>query len=374
MAGQNSQWAIEDILRQANTGEAIGRAPLSRQAISNTLYPSLLADREDAFNRAREQNRFNESVREFNVQSEQREEAMDIQKDAAKNQMLGNAVSGVGSLAVAAPIAYKAAVDSGLIGGAAVAKGGGSIGGATISGTGSTVTGGTVTGGQAIGTGESAVTYGSTQGTVTGATTAGGTTGGATAGGLTGTAVGGIAAGGVAGGTIGSMGARALGDRIPAGGQNERSIGGGIVGGAAAGAAIGVWGFGVAAIPGAIIGGIIGGITAMVENDSVICTELHRQGLISNDIYKAESKFGNSLDIDTIRGYHLWAKPIVSKMRKSESVTKLVYHLAYPVLQEMAHRASNKYKGNILGKLILKIGIPVCTIIGKRSFVCQMQY
>ena len=130
-------------------------------------------------------------------------------------------------------------------------------------------------------------------------------------------------------------------------------------GGAGAGAAGSV---GPAGTPGAAgMGGPAGGGDGGDGDGTVICTELHRQGLMPNNIYKADSEFGNSLDDDTIRGYHLWGKPVARAMKKSPLLTKLIKPLVLSWAYAMAGTGNS-----LFWRLALKIGVPVCRFIGKR--------
>ncbi|MCP3942905.1 MAG: hypothetical protein GY710_15655 [Desulfobacteraceae bacterium] len=100
---------------------------------------------------------------------------------------------------------------------------------------------------------------------------------------------------------------------------------------------------------------------------SVICTELHRQGLLDQDIYEADEAFGRYLratNLNALNGYHLWAKPVVKLMQDSELMTKTVYFFAKPWTEEMAHRMGLKEKGNFWGNILMETGLPFCTLIG----------
>jgi len=106
-------------------------------------------------------------------------------------------------------------------------------------------------------------------------------------------------------------------------------------------------------------------------NDSdpkIICKELYRHGLLKPNIFKADEAFGRHLyktNIDTLIGYHLWAKPVVKMMRKSKTVTRIVYFFAKPWSEEMAYRMGAKEKGNCWGNILMFIGLPICGFLGK---------
>lgn len=98
-------------------------------------------------------------------------------------------------------------------------------------------------------------------------------------------------------------------------------------------------------------------------SDSVICTELYRQGYMPLKTYQADSAYGKLLESEAphiIRGYHFWAKPLVKVMQKSNTLTFL---LSYPTLMWARHIAGEEK--NIVGFLAINVGQPVCGIIGK---------
>ena len=100
----------------------------------------------------------------------------------------------------------------------------------------------------------------------------------------------------------------------------------------------------------------------------VICTELYRQGLLKEKIFKADQEFGyniNKINPNIITGYHIWAKPVVKLMQKSKIITKIVYIFAKPWAEEMAYEMNIIEKGNIKGKIIMNVGIIICSLIGE---------
>lgn len=98
--------------------------------------------------------------------------------------------------------------------------------------------------------------------------------------------------------------------------------------------------------------------------DSVLCTELHRQGILSNELYARDVVFGKFLEAECpeiITGYHFFAKPVVKLMKKSKIFTKLI---SYPVLSWAKYIASNFENKYIVGAIVFHLGIPVCSIVG----------
>lgn len=101
---------------------------------------------------------------------------------------------------------------------------------------------------------------------------------------------------------------------------------------------------------------------------TVICTELHRQGYMTDEVYLADAEFGKTLSPAVIAGYHLWAKPYVCLMQRKDRVgratTALARALALPWAQEMAFRMGVGERGHWLGTALLICGVPVCGTIG----------
>jgi hypothetical protein len=102
--------------------------------------------------------------------------------------------------------------------------------------------------------------------------------------------------------------------------------------------------------------------TDMASN-SVICTELFKQGIMPLDIYAKDVVYGRSVYSNAphiIIGYHFWAKPVVRVMKKSKLFTKIV---AYPAMK-WANQMAGKEK-TIIGFLSTTVGEYICGVIGK---------
>lgn len=108
------------------------------------------------------------------------------------------------------------------------------------------------------------------------------------------------------------------------------------------------------------------------NNPTVICTELHRQGFMPADVYALDQEYGTQLakhDPAVYAGYIRLATPVVRLMKKSRLFTRLVWVLAKPWAEEMAHQMG-KGKGSLLGKAIMAVGYPLCRVKGtRRGFV-----
>ena len=107
---------------------------------------------------------------------------------------------------------------------------------------------------------------------------------------------------------------------------------------------------------------------------TVICTALYNLGYLSEGVYRLDQEYGiatQRLDPDLYNGYYVWGKPIAEYIQGSGIGNKLVLHLlARPVAgswaKQMAHELNpTEYKSNILGKMIMTVGYPICRLIGK---------
>ena len=102
---------------------------------------------------------------------------------------------------------------------------------------------------------------------------------------------------------------------------------------------------------------------------TVICTELHRQGRMPDDVYALDRAYGAALadnDPAVLAGYLRLATPVVSLMQRSEVFSSVVSVLAKPWAVEMAHQMGRP-KGSLIGKLIMAVGYPLCRMAAKRA-------
>ena len=149
------------------------------------------------------------------------------------------------------------------------------------------------------------------------------------------------------------------------------AAGGSIAGpfGALVGGVIGgVIGVGAAAIQEKKIPGVsIAGREIIPDIDTVICSELHRQGLITDRQRRYGMMYGKQVGHDIYQGYLIAAEPVVKRMRRSRLYTKIVALLAIPAMHEMAHRLGMRDRGSLLGKAVLAVGIPLCRRAYRKS-------
>nr|WP_321980134.1 cell wall hydrolase [uncultured Cohaesibacter sp.] len=101
---------------------------------------------------------------------------------------------------------------------------------------------------------------------------------------------------------------------------------------------------------------------------TIICSELYRQGYLSEELWMADEKWGRMTarkDPDIIRGYRTWAAPVVRLMKRSPSVTRIIAKLTAPWAKQMAYEAGYLPVGNFLGWLTNTFGIPFSWLVGK---------
>jgi hypothetical protein len=92
----------------------------------------------------------------------------------------------------------------------------------------------------------------------------------------------------------------------------------------------------------------------------VICTELNAQGRLSDELYKASATRALMLPEDVMAGYHYWAVPLVSYLRKSTALSSLFQYLATSRCEYLLG------KSRFWGWLSVVAGEPICGMIGRR--------
>ena len=102
------------------------------------------------------------------------------------------------------------------------------------------------------------------------------------------------------------------------------------------------------------------------EGSKVICGELHRQGLMSDEVYQGDLDYQDKyVSENTKDGYLLWARPVSRLMRRSCVMTQIARPFATAWAEEMAYRANGTGSGNVFGAIILTTIAPICTLVGK---------
>jgi len=103
------------------------------------------------------------------------------------------------------------------------------------------------------------------------------------------------------------------------------------------------------------------------QGSTVICTELHRQGYLSDEIYEADKEFGGTLSYEVLRGYHRWALPWVRVMKASTLATRLTWLVARPWSQHMAFKMGFGEMDGFIGRPVMEFGRPLCRLCSPRK-------
>ena len=98
--------------------------------------------------------------------------------------------------------------------------------------------------------------------------------------------------------------------------------------------------------------------------EKVVCTELYRQNLLPEDIWKYDDMYGKTVPLAIKEGYWSWGRPLAKLMARSKTVTSIVKPVATCVAKEMAYRAGYG-QGSRVGAILLSIGLPICSIISR---------
>ena len=94
------------------------------------------------------------------------------------------------------------------------------------------------------------------------------------------------------------------------------------------------------------------------DGPSVLCTEAHRRGWLSDTLYAADCAYGATLPPDTLRGYHRWAIPLAHLMRRSD----LVAHVLRPFLVAWARHVAGQPTWT--GAFLMR-GLPLMAWLGR---------
>ena len=135
----------------------------------------------------------------------------------------------------------------------------------------------------------------------------------------------------------------------------------GVTAGAAVGMAIG-------GPIGAVVGSVAGGI---IESISVICTELNRQKLISDNDYKIHWDYTiNKWDKDDLKGYWIWAIPTAKKMKTNKLLTKFWHHIMKYKIQYVKYTlGKDKFtlRGLLYNTLIEQVSLGISKLIKNKK-------
>jgi hypothetical protein len=124
---------------------------------------------------------------------------------------------------------------------------------------------------------------------------------------------------------------------------------------AAKGAAFSTAGMAIGTAVGGPVGGFVGSVIGGMLGSRVICNELWKQGHMSKEMVLDDYRFTRDfLSPQTVRGYHVWAIPVVRQMRKGRFV-RLFKHIGIHRGNEIAYIYGKRDKPDYLGKVYRKI-------------------
>ena len=99
--------------------------------------------------------------------------------------------------------------------------------------------------------------------------------------------------------------------------------------------------------------------------NTVLCTELYRQGKLSRKIFVADCRHAKKLNPFVHKGYTYMAQPFVKLMQKSPLFTDLAKPIITAWAYHMAFKENVVKKDNFAGKCIYYTGVPICYFVGK---------
>jgi hypothetical protein len=98
---------------------------------------------------------------------------------------------------------------------------------------------------------------------------------------------------------------------------------------------------------------------------SVFCSWIYSHGLMPQERYEADSRFGLSLPKEMMRGYHLWAVPTVKLMQNSRTLARVFAPVVNFFAKEIALRADGK-TGSFVARKLLDGALVACRWLGRR--------
>jgi hypothetical protein len=113
------------------------------------------------------------------------------------------------------------------------------------------------------------------------------------------------------------------------------------------------------------VGGIIGNVVGSILPGRVVCTELHRQGLMDKDLLRADLDFTRkNIPFVTMQGYWLWGLPLVRLMKKSHLATALIRPIAVWRAEEIGFQMGIRAKPHYGGKFVRLVTESLCWTLG----------
>lgn len=102
-----------------------------------------------------------------------------------------------------------------------------------------------------------------------------------------------------------------------------------------------------------------------MSQQTVVCTELYRQGFMSTNSYLADASYGyklNKTNPEAMEIYKALATPIVAVMRRSEIFSAVVNVVATPWREHMEFTEGIRTEDNVIGSWTVSTAVPIFTM------------
>jgi hypothetical protein len=102
-------------------------------------------------------------------------------------------------------------------------------------------------------------------------------------------------------------------------------------------------------------------VAAKGKAGTVICTELLEQGLFPAELYNHPIALAHFIKLpqETVEGYHAWAVSVVSLMKRSPRLSKILRPIVLARYLQIIYG-----QRSILGSATIYLGQPICYLIG----------
>jgi hypothetical protein len=106
--------------------------------------------------------------------------------------------------------------------------------------------------------------------------------------------------------------------------------------------------------------------------EKILCCAYYNLGYLPREIWRLDQRYGVWLhrnDPELMEGYHAWAAPLAEYIQRDTRGAKAARAVMWPIVKawaaEMAHKQRpEKYKPNVVGKMIMAIGEPFSRVCG----------
>jgi len=99
----------------------------------------------------------------------------------------------------------------------------------------------------------------------------------------------------------------------------------------------------------------------------VICTESHRLGYLSDELYNADMEYAEkNTNAEIMLGYHSGAKPFVKIMRRDSELAKNAILLTIEWSKHSAYEIGIRNEDSEIGKILIETAVPLCEKLGKK--------